>query len=432
MAQDDSYGIGGTKKQSRFADLISERAKGMRASEIRELLKLTQRPEIISFAGGLPNPKAFPVDKVQEITADLLKDQAGSILQYGTTEGHRPLREELVKWMKTKGVDLEIDNIMITHGSQQGLDLISKVFLDPHDVIVVGEPTYLGGTATYNAFQAKMESVPLDEKGIMINKLREKLHMLHRHGQNPKFLYIIPNFQNPTGVTIPKSKRNEILELAEDYDLLILEDNPYGELRYKGEHIPPCLSSDTNGRVIYFGTFSKILAPGFRIAWTCADKEIIQKLVIAKQATDLCTNTFGQAVAGEYMARGYLAEHIGNIKDLYSRKQEIMLEALDNHFTMDEVSWTKPEGGMFIWVTLPEYMSTRRMFKYALKHNVAYVTGSPFFPNGGGDNCMRLNFTHPTDENITKGIELLAGVIESEMDRQKEEPMIDFETPVAL
>lgn len=426
-----SIGIG-RKQQSVYNDLFSERCKTMKASEVRELLKLTQQPDIISFAGGLPNPLAFPKEEIAEVVEYVIKEKWSQALQYSTTEGLIDLRENIVKWMSRRGANDSIENIMIVSGSQQGLDLIGKVFLDPGDVIITAEPTYLAAITAFKAYQAKIETVPLDEEGIDTETLRKKLHHLHRHGQNPKFIYLVPNFQNPAGVTLTLERRKEILEMAETYDLLILEDDPYGELRYEGEHIKHCRSLDTEERVIYFGTFSKILAPGYRIGWVSAPEEIIKKMVIAKQFTDLCTNPFGQHVVAEFMSRGLVEKHIENIKALYGRKQKIMLKALDEHFTMDEVHWTKPEGGMFLWVTMPEYMSSRRMFKYAIKEKVAYVTGGAFFPNGGGDNCMRLNFTHATDENIDIGIEKLAGVIEKELVRQKEEPVIDLETPITL
>ena len=419
-------------KVGRFDDLVSDRARNIKASEIREILKLTKRPEIISFAGGLPNPLAFPKEAIDEINKDIMKDWGDVALQYGLTEGFQPLREELVKWMGNKNVKCDIEGLFVTHGSQQTLDLLSKVFLNPDDVVVVGAPTYLGGASAFNSYQAHLESIPIDDKGIDMDMMEEKVKNLQRHGKDVKFLYMVPDFQNPSGVTMPRERRKRALEIATEYDVLIIEDNPYGELRYEGDHIDPILSWDTEGRVIYTSTFSKILCPGFRIAWAVGDPEIIHKLVHIKQGTDLCTNSYGQVVSYEYMHRGYIGPHIEKIKEIYGRKQKIMLDTMDEVFDPEVVEWTRPEGGMFTWATLPEYMSTRRMFKYAVDNNVAYVMGKAFYPTGGGDNCMRLNFTHPTDEKIVEGIHLLWDVIQSELKRQAEKPMLELEEGITI
>lgn len=419
-------------KVSRFDDLVSDRARNIKASEIREILKLLKKPEIISFAGGLPNPLSFPKEEINAINRDILEDWGNVALQYGTTEGFQPLREELVKWMAKKNAKCTPDNIIITHGSQQILDLLGKVFINPGDVVICGAPSYLGAASAFGSYRAQMETVPLDDYGMDIELLEQKVKNLQRHGKDIKFIYLVPDFQNPSGVTMPRDRRKKVLDIAEEYDLLVIEDNPYSELRYTGENIDPILAWDTEGRVIYTSTFSKILAPGFRIAWCVADLEIIQRLIHVKQGTDLCTNTYGQVVSYEFMHRGYIGPHIEKIKELYGRKQKIMLETIENTFDKDKVQWTKPEGGMFLWVTLPEFMSTRRMFKYAVDNNVAYVTGKAFFPDGGGENCMRLNFTHATDEKIKEGVQRLWEVIQSEMERQAEKPVIDFDSSVAI
>ncbi|MBI5001331.1 MAG: PLP-dependent aminotransferase family protein [Euryarchaeota archaeon] len=399
-----------------FSHLFSERARGMRASEIRELLKLTQRPEIISFAGGLPNPEAFPIKDIKNITDDLLTKRGPQVLQYGTTEGVTELREALAARLKRdKGIDGDLKNILITSGSQQGLDLFSKVFIDPHDIIIVSAPTYLGGTNAFASYQAQMESVPLDEQGMIPDLLEERLWKLHRHGKNSKMIYIIPTFQNPAGVTISESRRKKILDVVANLDMLVVEDDPYSELRFDGDDVRSMKALDKEDRVIYLGTFSKILAPGFRCAWLVASEEICQKLTVAKQSTDLCTNTFGQYVAYEYIARKMVDRHILLIRKMYKRKRDIMLKAFARYFPKG-VTWTKPEGGMFAWVTTPPAVDTKVMFDQAIANNVAYVVGTAFYPMAsGGRNSMRLNFTHPTDEKIEEGVKRLGSVIEAEI-----------------
>lgn len=399
--------------------LFSERAKEMKTSEIRELLKLTQRPGIISFAGGLPNPDAFPVDVTRKIINELLDTDAKNILQYGSTEGIIPLRETLAEHMRGRGMDVDKDNILITHGSQQALELLSKVLLDPGDTIIVGSPTYLGATGSFRAFQARMETVTVTEEGMDMDALDEKVKELIECDRKPKFVYLVPTFQNPSGATIPAEKRKQLMEIAEKYDLLIVEDSPYSYLRYEGEPMPHLMRLDKNNHVLRMQTFSKILAPGFRIAWCVGPPELIEKMVIAKQATDLCTNPFGQYVAYKYVASGELDKHLKTIKELYNKKRLAMLDAMDEYFP-EEASWNRPLGGMFVWAKFPEYVNTREMFDKALKENVAYVVGDAFFVEDTGYNTMRLNFTHSSEEEIWEGIERLAKVIKDEIKEKKE------------
>jgi len=400
--------------------MYSRNAKEMKASEIRELLKLTENAEIISFAGGLPNPQAFPVDRIREIVNNLLDEKGGQILQYGTTEGVTELRKAIADKMNKKGMNITYKNVLITAGSQQALDLISKTFLDPGDMVIVGAPTYLGGTNAFKSYGAVMEGVPLDEDGVNPDLLAAKLHLLQMHGKHPEILYLVPSFQNPAGVTITEERRREILEIAREYDMIVVEDSPYSELRYSGDSVPSMKSMDTDGHVIYLGTFSKILAPGFRVAWCIAEADLLNKLTIVKQAADLCTNTFGQHIAAEYVTRGYLDEHVETIKTLYKTKRDKMLAAMEAHFPKEAV-WTKPDGGMFIWATLPEYIDTKEMFARAVENNVAYVNGAAFFADHSGRNTMRLNFTYATDEQIDIGIKRLADTIKQEISDFKDE-----------
>ena len=411
---------------SKFSHLYSRNAREMKASEIRELLKLTENHEIISLAGGLPDPQAFPVNRVKEIVNRLLDEKNGQILQYGTTEGVTELRKAIAERMNKRGMNITHKNVLITAGSQQALDLISKTFLDPGDMVIVGAPTYMGGTNAFKSYNAVMEGVPLDEDGMDPDLLAAKLHLLQMHGKHPEILYLIPNFQNPAGVTITEERRREILEIAREYDMIVIEDSPYSDLRYSGEQVPSMKSMDTDGRVIYLGTFSKILAPGFRVAWCIAEKDLLNKLTIVKQAADLCTNTFGQYIASEYVTRGYLDEHVEVIKTLYMNKRDLMLAAMEKHFPA-EAKWTKPDGGMFIWVTLPEYIDTKNMFPRAIDNNVAYVNGAAFFADHSGKNTMRLNFTYATHEQIDIGIKRLADTIKQELlDFKDEKPSKKF------
>jgi 2-aminoadipate transaminase len=396
-----------------FSHMFSERARAMRASEIRELLKLTQKKDIISFAGGLPNPEAFPVVEIKEICDDLLTKNGQDVLQYGTTEGVTALRQELAERMrKKKGVDCTDKNVLITHGSQQALDLISKVFLDPRNLVITSLPTYLGGVNAFAAYQGQMEGIPIDEEGMPPDLLEEKLWRLH--GRNSKMLYLIPTFQNPSGVTIPESRRQKILDIAAQHDLLVIEDDPYSEVRFEGDEVRPLKALDKEGRVIYLSTFSKILAPGLRIAWVVAGEEMLQKLTISKQSTDLCTNTFGQWIAREYVARGHLDRQLVKICSLYKRKRDIMLKAMAEHFP-EGTTWTKPKGGLFVWATMPQQIDTREMFEQAIAKNVAYVVGSAFYPDGGGRNSMRLNFSFPSDGDLVEGTKRLGEVIKESL-----------------
>ncbi len=408
-----------------YSQLYSQRAREMKASEIRELLKLTQMTDIISFAGGLPSPDAFPIDIVNNICQELIVKDGKLALQYAATEGVTKLREVLADRMNRQGMDITHRNVLVTTGAQQGLDLIGKTFLDPGDIVVLGAPTYLGGTNAFAAYMAKMESIPLDENGMNPDVLDEKLHHLHRHGKNPKLLYVVPTFQNPSGVTMPENRRRQLLEIAYNYDLLVVEDNPYSELRYEGDNIPSIMSLDTEEKVIYLGTCSKILAPGLRVAWTVAPKPILNKLVITKQSTDLCSSTFCQYVAYEYIAQGYLDKHIEVIKALYKKKRDIMLASLEKYFP-EGTTWTKPLGGMFLWVTLPEYIDTGQMVERAIENKVAYVIGSAFHADRNGINTMRLNFTYSSDEFIEEGIKRLADTIKAEIEahekRTRESP----------
>lgn len=392
--------------------LYSERANKMRSSEIRELLELSQQPGVISFAGGLPNPDAFPSQQIGEIVSRILKEEGGKALQYGPTAGLREVREGIVNYVKKEGIKADIDNVFLTVGSQQALDLVGRVFIDEGDVILVGLPTYLGAINAFLAYGAKLVGVPLDENGMRTDLLEEKIKELKDKGEKVKMIYTVPTFQNPAGVELSLERRKEMLEIAEKHSLLIIEDEPYRSLRFEGEHIPSIKSFDKNGIVIYMATFSKILAPGFRLAYVVANEEIARKMVIAKQSVDLCTPTFTQLIAYYYIRNGYMEKHVPHIIEMYKRKRDIMLDAMEKYFP-DSCKWTRPRGGMFVWVELPKHISTIEMFQDAIKEKVAYVHGKAFHVDGSGENTMRLNFTNPSDELIEEGIKRLAKVIKA-------------------
>lgn len=391
-----------------YTPLFSIQAKTATRSVIREILKLTQKPEIISFAGGLPAPDTFPVEVLTDIVAKVLKDQGPSALQYGLTEGDPRLREEIRKWLATDGIEAGNEEIVVTNGSQQGLDLVCRILLNPGDTVVVELPSYLGGLQTFRASQAKIEGVLQDEGGLRMDLLEDKLKELAAKGIRPKFIYVVPDFQNPSGVTMDNTRRLRLLELARQFDTLILEDTPYRQLRFSGQSQTPIYSLDKDARVITLNTFSKLFCPGFRLAWLIAPAELAEKIIIAKQSTDLCTPPFNQAVMAQYMAEGRLGPQVESIKKEYKEKGELMLELLDEHMP-DGISWTRPEGGLFLWVMLQEGMDSLKMLEeYAIPRKVAYVIGSAFHCDGSGENTMRLNFSFPTLEQIREGVPRLA------------------------
>ena len=405
--------------------LFSKRAKKLHASGIREILKITQVPNMISFAGGLPNPAAFPVDIIHDCIEKTFQKDIDKALQYGPTEGLTQLRGALAERMiKNRQINCELHDILITSGSQQALSLAALCFLDPSDTYLTSVPAYLGAIQAFSAFEANCESIPMNAEGIDIDSLRRNIERLRRTGINPKFIYTVPTFQNPSGETMSVGHRKDLLDIASEYDFLIIEDDPYGEIFFEGDTILPIKSFDTKGRVIYTSTFSKILAPGLRLGWVIASKEILNKLVLAKQANDLCTNIFSQYVAYEYIHGRYLDKQVKKIRHLYRKNRDVMIEAIEKYFPK-EVKWTIPKGGMFIWITLPKSIDTRLMFQKAIVKKVVYVVGDAFYPEGKNYNSMRLNFSYSNDSTIREGIRRLAEVIKEEIATSyKEEPFL--------
>ncbi len=395
--------------KSRYA----QRTLGVKSSAIRELLKVTQRPEIISFGGGLPAPDVFPVERFEQACHKVLADHGAMALQYGTTEGYQPLREMIAENMARYGIVASADNVLITSGSQQALDLIGKLLINRGDRILVEAPTYLGALQAFNVYGAQYVSVPVDNDGLISDRVDESLR------SGPKFMYVLPNFQNPSGVTLSEGRRHQLILLADKYGIPIVEDDPYGQLRYEGEHIAPLVVLDrenlqrdngfTLGNVIYLSTFSKTLAPGSRLAWMVAPEDVIAKLVQLKQAADLHTSTFNQYVAYEVARDGFLDQHVRLIRRVYRERRDAMLESLKDFFPQ-EVTWTHPQGGLFLWVTLPDGTDSEALFHSALAENVAFVAGDCFYANNGheGSRHMRLNFSHSRPELIREGIRRLS------------------------
>ena len=395
--------------------LYSDRAGKMRKSEIRELLKVTQDPEIISFAGGLPNPDSFPIEDLEGVIISVLRNHGKIALQYGTTQGLRELRESIAERSCKDGMEVDADDIIITSGSQQALDTIGKVFLNPGDTALVGLPSYLGGINAFRSYESNLTGIPLDQDGMRIDVLEETIKKLLKEDMVPKFIYVIPTFQNPAGVIMPESRRKKLVDIANEHDLIIVEDDPYGKLRFDTPPVKPIKAFDDEGRVIYMSTFSKILSPGFRLAWTISSEEIKRKMIICKQALDLCTNTFTQFIADEFIKSGSLDLHIMKICEMYKPKRDVMMNAMAKYFPDGHVCY-KPKGGMFAWATLPEGIDTEIMFLDAIKNKVAYVHGKAFHVDGGGGRSMRLNFSYASNEQIEKGMKRLGDVIQKKLE----------------
>jgi 2-aminoadipate transaminase len=398
----------------------AQRTLGVKSSAIRELLKVTQRPEIISFGGGLPAPDVFPVQRFEEACHKVLAEHGPMALQYSTTEGYQPLREMLARNLARDGISARPENILITAGSQQALDLVGKSLINRGDRILVEAPTYLGALQAFNVFGAQYLSVPVDHDGMLTDRVDSVLR------SGIKFMYVLPNFQNPAGVTLSEPRRRHLVLLADKYGIPIVEDDPYGELRYEGERIAPLVALDrgnhqsdrclTLGNVIYLSTFSKTLAPGLRLAWIVAPEEVIGKLVLLKQATDLHTSTFSQYVAYEIARDGFLDQHVEQICRVYRERRDAMLHALEEYFP-PEVTWTHPKGGLFLWVTMPEGTDSQALFHAALAENVAFVAGDSFYATGNheGSRHMRLNFSHSTPELIREGIRRLSVAVKTQL-----------------
>lgn len=393
----------------------SRSGQGMKRSAIRELLKLTQNPNIISFAGGLPAPESFPIEQLKEISIDVLENDGAKALQYGATEGDTKLRQIMVDRYRKMGLNIELKNLVILTSSQQGLDLLPKIFVNPGDKIICGLPSYLGALQAFHNYGADMLGIKLDEHGMRSDLLEQKMAEMKQNGEKPKFVYIIPDFQNPAGITMPEFRRKEIINICKRYDVLMIEDSPYREIRFEGEPQKTIFELDNDSNVILLGTFSKIFVPGFRIGWVIAHEAIIDKIVMAKQATDLCTPPFVQKIAASYIEKGYFDQNLGKIIASYKEKRDAMLAAFRDYMPKG-VTWTEPEGGLFLFMTLPENMDAEKLFEIALKENVAFVLGNVFHCDGSGRNTLRINFSYMSTELNREGAKRLANAIKKLME----------------
>ena len=385
---------------------FAKRMGRIKASEIREILKLTERPEVISFAGGLPAPELFPIEEMKKVAVKVLEEGGRQALQYSTTEGYAPLREKIAARMSKVGIETKAENILITNGSQQGLDFTGKLFLDPDDVVVCESPSYLGAINAFMAYECKFAEVPTDDEGMVMEELEKILSATPK----AKFIYVIPDFQNPTGKTWSVERRKRLLEIAGKFSLPIIEDNPYGELRFEGEMPPSIKSFDREGRVIFLGTFSKTFTPGLRLGWVCAEGSILDKYVLVKQGADLQASSISQRELNTFLDIYDLDAHVERLKEVYRKRRNLMLETMEETFPK-EAKYTYPEGGLFTWVELPDYINTRDLMVKAVENNVAFVPGGSFYPNGSHENTMRLNYSNMSEEKIVEGIKRLAQVI---------------------
>ena len=390
---------------------FAKRMERLQASEIRELLKLTQKPEIISFAGGLPAPELFPVEELAKVAEDVLKSEGRQLLQYATTEGRPSLRQKIADRMLAKyNTKVSPDEILITTGSQQCLDFAGKLFLDPGDIVLCESPSYLGALNAFNAYEPNFVEVPTDDGGLIPEELDKILSTTERC----KFIYVIPDFQNPTGRTWSMERRIKFMEVVNKHNLPVLEDNPYGELRFEGEILPSLKSMDTKGLVMFLGTFSKIFCPGLRLGWVAAVPDVVSEFVKIKQSADLHTSNFDQGLADAYIENYDLDAHVEQIKALYKHRRDVIIESMEKMMP-EGVKWTHPEGGLFLWLTFPQGVSAAQVFMKCIEKNVAGVTGDAFFPNGKTDRNMRINYSNMPDEKIAEGIRRMSEAIKESM-----------------
>ena len=387
---------------------FAKRVDSMKGSAARAMLNITRKPGVISFAGGLPAPELFPVKEYAQVAQLVIQENGSDALQYGPTLGYMPLREKIAERMEKSGVMTDASQIMVTSGSQQGLEFMAKLFIDSEDIIVCESPSYLGAMTAFSSYEPKYIDIKTDDDGMDMEEL-EKVLKTH---DRIKYIYVIPDFQNPSGKTWSLERRIRLVELANQYDVAILEDNPYGELRFEGEMLPAIKHFDTEGRVVFLGTFSKIFSPGLRLGWINATEEIIDKFNLIKQGADLQSSTISQMEMVKFMEMFDLEKHIDTIKEVYKKRKNLMLHEMEKHFP-DSVSYTNPKGGLFVWVTLPEGCDASEISAMALEEKVAFITGDAFFPNGSGKNYFRMNFSNMDEERIVEGIRRLGVVLQN-------------------
>jgi DNA-binding transcriptional MocR family regulator len=398
--------------EKRFA----ARAAEMLPSEIRSLFAVASRPEIVSLAGGMPNLSALPMEMMAEVIKELILTNGSEALQYGSGQGHPKLREQICDVMALEGIRANPDDVVITTGSQQALDLISRIFIDPGDVVLVEAPSYVGALGTFRQYEASVVHVEMDNDGLVPNSLRAAIKSLRAAGRKIKFLYLIPNYQNPTGVCLPADRRTEILSICREEEIFVVEDNPYGLLGFD-KPSPNAMRAEDSENVIYLGSFSKTIAPGLRVGWALVPQSLKDKLVISSESSILCPSNFTQLTISSYLADQPWRDQIASFCDLYKARRDAMLESLEQHFPA-EATWTKPGGGFYVWVNLPAEIDTKALMPKAIVAKVAYVPGSAFYADGLGSWSMRLSYCHPTPERIREGVKALGGVIKQEMSRR--------------
>lgn len=416
MTIDDRGTRSSARDLERYAGLFATRTRVMKSSAMRDLMAITERPDVISLAGGLPDTSTFPPESLAALLSHMAADSAARALQYGPTEGMAAVTDCIAQVMAAEDTPVDPQDILVTTGGQQVIDLVCKTLIDPGDVIVAEAPTYPGAVPAFCAYQADVVQIPMDADGMLVDQLEETLDRLEREGRRPKFIYTVPNFQNPAGVTLALPRRQRLVELAHRRELLVLEDNPYGLLRYEGEQLPTLLSLDRGQFVIYLGTFSKILSPGIRLGWAVAPRPVLEKMNLGKQGADLCSSSLSQLFVTTYFAERRWEDYLAELRDLYRGRRDAMLAALAEHFP-HEATWTRPQGGLFLWATLPPYIDTTDLLARALEErNVAFVPGRAAYVDGRGGSEMRLNFSGVSDDDIREGIRRIGQVIREQVE----------------
>src|SRR3954453_836560 len=407
-------GMSQRRDLERYAGLFASRTSVMKSSAMRDLMAITERPEVISLAGGLPDTSTFPAESLPALLSKLAASDSARALQYAPTEGMAAVGEAIATVMAAEGMDVDPDDMIVTTGGQQVIDLVCKTLIDPGDVIVAEAPTYPGAVPAFSAYQADVVQIAMDDDGMRVEELEETLERLEREGRRPKFIYTIPTFQNPGGVTMSLPRRRRLVEVARERELLVLEDNPYGLLRYEGEQQPTLRVLDGGLYVMYLGTFSKILSPGIRLGWVLAPPPVLEKINLGKQAADLCSSTLSQLMVTAYFEQGNWHDYIDMVSERYRARRDTMLDALAEHFPA-EASWTHPAGGLFIWATLPDFIDTTDLLARALRENVAFVPGAAAYLDGRGHNAMRLNFSAVDEADIREGVRRIGKVVEEQL-----------------
>jgi len=398
----------------RYAGLFAARTRVMRSSAMRDLMEITARPEVISLAGGLPDTSTFPPESFAAQMTRIAQESSAQALQYGPTEGFAETKACVREVMRAEGMEPDLGDVIITTGGQQAIDLVAKTLVDPGDVVIAEAPTYPGAVPVFCSYQAETLQVSVDEEGMDVGELERMLDALAAEGRTPKFIYTVPSFQNPAGVTMSAERRRRLVEIARERELLIVEDNPYGLLRYEGEPVDPLYKLDGGDYVLYLGTFSKILSPGIRLGWLCAPPPVMEKVVLGKQASDLCTSTLTQYFVREYFAEGQWRAYVEDLCEIYRERRDAMLDGLERYFP-GEAEWSHPEGGLFCWATLPAYIDTTDLLAKALRENVAFVPGAAAYVDGRGGSSMRLNFSASPPDVIREGIKRIGAVISEQM-----------------